>query len=176
MILTRIPHNAKYIPAAIVAKAYFNTPTVGKYDFNTAINTAIPILTYQPNTWYFIDNIAFGGNISEAEYCQSIDVMPLIAFKRLIGFGNVPENIYTYPVPIPKYSENRELAVFTHSDKKDDKLIVDITGTFNQIALTVGVSPISLNIAVSIFQIDEKGYNDAMRQEMAASFGQSNRR
>src|SRR5271157_4952358 len=176
MILTKIPHNAKYIPASVIASAQFNTPTVGQYSFVVPGNTSIPLLTYQPNTWYFIDSLSVGGNISEEEYCQSIAVLPSIVFKRLIGFGGVPESVYTYPLPIPKYAENRELAVFTHSDKKDDKLIVDVSGILNQIPATVGISPISLNFAIAIFQMDEKGFNEAMRQEISPSFGQAQRK
>jgi hypothetical protein len=176
MILSKIPHNARYIPASVIASAAFNVPTVGKYDFGVSANTGISILTFQPNTWYFIDSISIGGTISEEEYCQSISVLPSIVFRRKIGFGGVPENIYTYPLPIPKYSENREVAVFTHSDKKDDALIVDVAGVLNQIPPTVGTSPISLTFAISIFQIDEKGYNEAMREAISPKFGQAQRR
>jgi hypothetical protein len=171
-----IPQSAKYVPVSLKFTALFNTPLVGGYSFETSVNKGIELLKFQQNAWYFLDIISVGGTISELDYCNSIrDIPTLILRKAITG-----ERVYTRPLTIPKYSETRELSVFCNSDKgyasaaqdNSDRLVADLDGSLNQIAATVGLSEISLLMSIAIFQMDEAGYNEAMRQPLTKEFSQ----
>ena len=177
MITNAIPHNAKYVPVSLIFTAQFNTPEIGRYSFDTTVNKGIELLKFQPNTWYFLDSMSIGGTISDEEYARSIYRLPSLTFKKSM----TGERVYVRSITLPKYSENRELTVFVNSDKavggtpstvatKSDTLIADLEGSLNQIPETVGQSFISLNLAISIFQIDEKYMNEAMRSKMSKTF------
>jgi len=182
MISSQIPHNAIYLPVSLIFTAQFNNPAIGRYSFNTAANRGRELLKFQPNTWYFLDAMSVGGTISEPEYCQSIYEIPTLVLKKSI----TGERVYTRALTIPKYSENRELTVFTNSKKgspripggiqNEDTLVADLEGILNQIPATVGQATISLNFAISIFQVDEKEYNRAMLDTTAPSYGQKMRK
>ena len=167
-----IPSSAKYLPVSLKFTGLFNVPAIGKYSFDTPVNKGVELLKFQPNSWYYLDIISIGGTISELDYCNSIAAIPTLVFKKSI----TGERVYTRPLTIPKYSETRELSVFCNSDKghvsAPDLLIADMEGSLNQIAATVGLTEISLLLCVAIFQMDEAGYNEAMRQPLTKEFSQ----
>jgi hypothetical protein len=164
MVTTTIPPRGIYLPVSLRFTGLFNTPEIGRYSFNTALNTGREVLKFQANAWYFIDAVAIGGTISELDYCNSIDRIPTLILKKSI----TGERVYTLPLTIPKYAESRAMCVYCNSDKgyrdNPDKLTADFEGSLNQIAATVGLPSISLDIVLTIFQIDAAAYNEAMRK------------
>lgn len=179
MIVKPIPPSAKYLPVTIGFTALFNNPAVGQYSFDTALNRGVELLKYQSNSWYYLDVLSVGGTISELDFSNSIATQPTLILKKSI----TGERVYSRDLVIPKYSESRELSVFTNSDKGtalkypgapqvSDTLVADFECVLNQIPVTVGLAQISIGMVIAIFQMDEAGYNEAMRQPTTREFSQ----
>ena len=160
-ILYKIPEKARYIPTENTFSASFNTPTFGVYDFGIAANTNVSVLKMQANTVYFINALSIGGNIASEDFLSSISTTPKIYLKR----KNSGENVYTSPIPILRYFDNKEISAWSLSDKGDDELLITFTGVLNQIIATMGVSPITLAVSLSIYAIDDNIWNAAFRNK-----------
>ncbi len=134
-------------------QATFNNPTPGEYDFGTPaaplavnIQDAIPVLN--PNYVYMIDRVSFSASIDEGVYLRSVTVTPEI---RLF-FANTSYPLYARGMPGVNYKDNLEWRYWFWTGKKNDRLVVRLTGSLLQVAETVGVPIIYANLSMVIYE------------------------
>ena len=175
----QIPLQAvQYISTVNVSRAAFNVPAAGKYSFNVAGNTLQTVLSLEINSVYLIERMFVSGNIAAEDFLSSIDAtlpvtdMPFVLLKRKLN----PLQAHVQKIPVIQYSINRESPIIVYSDKKGDELQISATGILQQIANTVGVDPVILCIGLSIYQINEKYFNQGYKMSMSADFGLDKRR
>jgi len=126
------------------------------------------LIELQPSTVYFINTISIGGNISEENYLEAVDIFPLLYVKKLKG--NMP--IYEKPIPISNYFDGNEASVFVVSDIAGDQILLTLEGILEQTPALVGVDPITLQVQFNIFAIESSYYNAAFRDKQDNSIGQ----
>jgi hypothetical protein len=163
MISQLIPHTALYIPVTLKASAIFNTPILGMYKFNL---TGLMLMDYDLNSRYFFDTMTVGANVASTNFSAAIIDTPKISLKKSIS----GENIYVREIPIPLLSENRDVTVFTSSDRDGEDIIADVTGTLQQTSDLIGVGQIDLYICFNVFKMDEKSYNIAFRNTLTSQY------
>lgn len=163
----KIPHQSYFIQTANLFAATFNAPTIGRYDFNVPANTAQTILALQPNTVYFIDRCNVGGTIAESDYLESIVTLPTaqIKFKQ----GN--EAAYRLPIPIVNYIDNQEFNAWISTDKGSQELTMTFRGVLKQTAALVGVSPITIQVSLNLYQIHVKHFTKRFREQLSPGIG-----
>lgn len=174
-VFFKIPHTARYIATSTEFVGTFNVPTPGVYDFGNAAapvaaNTNVRVLQYKANTAYLIERMSVGGNLGEETYLDSLQTVPLLAFKREKGKGT---SLYERPIPFVQFVDSREIAVWTWSDKSDDWLTLSLTGVLNQVAATVGKPTIRLFVGLSIFAVDSNWYQKNIRAALKPNIGGS---
>jgi len=149
-----IPHSSFYHPTSNIFTAVFNVPTLGKYNFDIPANKNVPILELTPGSVYLIERISLAGSIPQENYLSSIFTIPIIRLKR----GKSQEIIYKRDIPIVNYIDNQDIVAWIYSQKSKDWLTADIYGILNQIAETVEITEIKLNINFSIYQIRDQQF------------------
>jgi hypothetical protein len=175
MIILPVPHNARYVSLSTTFTAYFSAVTAGKYDFSKSDiaglvngNTAKIVLPLDKNMIYYIDSLSVGGNIPAEDYLDTIDELPTLSLIRSIG----NENLYQYPVPIVQYFQEKQICKYVYSDKADDSLALTFTGKLLQNAGMIGVSPVKINVFLSIYGIDDISFNTQIRDRLSSQFSQ----
>lgn len=163
----QIPHTSHYFTKTNIFTATFNIPTVGKYDFGIAGNAGINITELQKNKVYLIDRVSIGGNISEANYLDAIDVLPEFRLKKLIK----NENVYFLPYSIVNYLDDSNITAWVLSEKGGDILRIDLTGLLNQTADLIGVTTIKLHVTFSIFIISSTVFYAKFRDSLSDQTG-----
>lgn len=167
-----------YIPTANTFNGDFNTVAPGKYSFNKAANTDAVVLPLQLNTLYFVERVFISGNIPAEEFLSALDTgagtaqLPAIYLKR----KQAKAAIMKTKMPVYQFTTNREAPVLFYSDKKDDVLLITMTGQLVQTAFLVGIDPVVVTISLSIYEINEKFFNMGMRTKIESDFGLSKRR
>jgi hypothetical protein len=144
----------------------------GKYGFLTPGNTDVLVMPLAIGSFYLIERMFISGNLAAEDYLSSIDTpatIPLLQIRR--SRDTVAASMTR--IPIVQFSINRESPLFIKSDKLGDTLIMSMTGVLRQIANTVGLDPLIVVIGLSVYQINEKFYNQAMRTAIAPEFGLS---
>jgi len=160
MITNQLPHNARYIPTSSVFTATFNTPTLGKYDFNSSGNQNTVILpNLDTNSIYIIADMQVGGNIPQEEYLAAINTTPFIRLKTKV----TKEIVYASVIPVVLYSQSKDITAYVHSDKGGDQLVADMQGILNQTSYLLGLPSVSISITFSIFAMDSRDYNEYFR-------------
>ena len=168
MVIYQIPHTAKLLTPTARAVAVFNAITPGKYEWNVK---GLLIQNTQPNTVYLIDRLTWSASIAGEYWQQSINPTlgtPKISLRQKNG-GNL---IYSGPYSLAIYGNETEYNAWFRSDKNDDGITVDISGLINQIAETVGISDIAINISLSIYAIDSTEFSRAAREPLSHNSGQ----
>lgn len=159
-VIQSLPRQARVIYTGNIFSAVFNSPTVGKYDYNIAANRDQEVIELFPGSTYLIDKIAVGGTVSEDVYNSSIDVIPEITFKRKVD----KNPIYKKPFQIVKYMENSDLVAFATSEKQTDFLTMTLTGLLIQVPATVGILFVKLNVHLVIYAMDSTSYEKWFKQ------------
>ena len=162
-----------YVPTVNIFQGTFNTPAAGKYSFNITANQNTVIMPLEINSMYLIERMFISGNIPAEDYLSSMDFdfgteqIPSIRIKTKL---NAVQS-HTVKIPIVQFTENREAPILVHTDKKDDQLLMSMSGQLKQIDNTVGIDPVIICIGLSIYQFNEKSMNEGLRTAMSAQFG-----
>jgi hypothetical protein len=149
--------------------------SAGYYTFAAVANQKQIVIPLEINSVYLIERIFIAGNIPAEDYLSSIDYnlgadnIPLLRLNRLKDNSQC----HTRPIPVVQYSINREAPIIIYSDKKGDQLLMTVSGVMVQTAKTLGIDPITLSIGLSIYQINEKFFNQGMKTSMSSEFGLS---
>jgi len=165
----QIPQTARFIPTSNVFSATFNAPALGQYDFGIAANRGQEVIPLQPNTVYLIERMRAAGTVEEGAYFESVATLPTVIITRSIR----DERVYSRPIPLNTYSDGWEVAAWVTSDKIGELLTMTFTGVLNQVAATVGVLTIKVNISLSIFAVDSAWFTAHFRNQLSPTIGQS---
>jgi hypothetical protein len=140
----------RYIPASNT----FNAPFTGEYNFSIAANTRQSVIGLQANSIYIIDSYSLGGNIAKEDFLSSIAVNPAMILSRKAD----KQGIYTRAIPLNHFYENREAMVYFESKIRGDELLVSFSGKLNQTANLVGINPLKISLAFTIYAIDDTAF------------------
>jgi hypothetical protein len=164
----------QYHSTVNVFTADFNDPEAGKYSFNTAENENQLVLPMEINSYYLIERIFVSGNVASEDFLSSMDEdnLPYIRIRR--SKDSVASHARN--IPVLQFTQNRESPIWVKSDKKDDTLIMTLRGIFFQIDNTVGIDPLVVTVGLSIYQLNETYFNEAMRTSLLPSFGLDKKR
>jgi hypothetical protein len=168
-IIQPIPHKARYIPLSNTFSAFFNSPSLGKYDFGVTANAGQIVLELQPGTVYYIEGLSVGGNIAAEDYLGAILYVPLLTLRRTQG----NDIVYRNSIPVVQFFQSKEISNFIWSEKSGDNLTIDCTGVLLQTSALVGIDPIKINSFLSIFAIDDRNYNAVIKGEMPADYSKA---
>jgi len=153
-----IPHTARYIPTTNIFRATFNSATLGKYDYRNffpftsgAASAPQNVLQLFENTLYLVERISVGGNASEGDYLDAIDVQPFVTLR----YSVTKEIVYKTPFPIVNYIDDQDIVGWAYSDKQDTFLTADVSGILFQTAALVGKQQILTPISYSIYAIED---------------------
>lgn len=169
----------QYIPTVNIFRAAFNTDVAGKYSFNNApgnINqTVIPL---EINSVYLIERTFISGNIPAEDFLASIDEAAGVAGLPYITLTKEKNSVAqcVNKIPVIQFTQNRESPLIIYSDKQGDVLRMTMTGVLAQISETVGIDPLIVCVSFSIYQINEKFFNQGLKMSLDADFGLSKRR
>ena len=152
MIAHTLPRRIRLIPGSAIFTANFNTPTLGKYDFNGQRQTFVFELV--PNSVYLLDSITIGGNVSGESFLDSIKTTPVLNIQKT----NDNENIFDKPFPIQGYWTDRQVSRYFKTGLNNCGLQATLTGVLNQIPDFVGIAAISLSINMTLYGIDAAEY------------------
>lgn len=166
-ITYQIPHTARFIPTTNIFTGLFNNPTIGKYDFGTALNTGQSVLPLKRGTTYLIDRISTGGNIDEGTYLDAIETLPEIILRR----SKSNEIVYKTTVPLVNYVDDQDMIAWVKSEKGGEILIVDFTGVLDQTAALVGVLDVKIHLSYSIYAIDSTVFERKFRDVIGDDVG-----
>jgi hypothetical protein len=163
----------QYLSTANLFLAPFNTIVQGKYCFNQASNVKQTVIPMEINSVYLIERMFVSGNIGAEDFLSCIDVaandLPQIRITKKID----KVQIHTRPIPVIQFTPNRESPIIVYSDKKGDELEMTMTGTLQQIPDLLGLDPMVVTIGLSIYQINEKYFNQGLKTQMSSEFGLS---
>lgn len=148
-IIQRITPEATPFETANTFQATFNAAGTGVYDFGfDATQQGALVLELNQNYVYLIDRISFAVTAPEGVYLEAINTLPMfrLRFRRdnLIAFAN--------GIPGTKYHDGMEFSFWTYSDKKNDALILDMSGVLNQVADLIGVAQVFATLSLVIYQ------------------------
>jgi len=160
MITYNLPRKIRYIPASAIFTAQFNTPTIGKYNFNGQQKIFVEKLL--PNTVYLIDAFSIAGTVASEDYLSAIESIPLLNLRKTLN----DENIFDVPMQIQNYSTDRQIVHFFKTGLSNCGLAANLTGKLNQIAAFIGILTISLSINFSLHAIDTSDFEKTYRKEI----------
>ena len=121
-VIYRIPKTSKFIQTSNTFTALFNNPTLGKYDFNRAINVGVSVLPVNTNSLYLIEKINVAATIPEEEYLFNISVVPLVSLR----FKIENQRVFPFPLPVVQYVKNMESVAWAWSNKGNDSLVMEL--------------------------------------------------
>lgn len=152
-----IPHQARFWQVSASFVAEFNTVDsvvtgTGKYDFGQLVNQNVQLLpvTTKKNTVYFIDTINIGGDLSEADYLEAINTVPLARFTRKLA----NEAIYPRPLPVVNFVDNQQITAWLKDAKGGNEIQINFSGLLDQTAALVGVQFVNIFMQVNIYAIE----------------------
>lgn len=174
----QVPTEARYIPTSTIFSAAFNgnPANPGKYDFNLnavgPINQNVVVDEMQPNTIYLIERMSAGGNITESQFLEAIDVFCFVDIKKSLG----KQRCHPKPIPIANYFDGQETATWIYSDKGGERLTLSFQGVLNQLPSMVGIATVKVQISLNLYAIESAYFVGAFRNVQGRTIGQINRR
>lgn len=151
----QIPKTSQYIQTSNTFSAAFNVPTLGLYDFNVAGNQNQTVIPLNPNSIYLLNKVTIGGTIPQETYLFNIVTLPLIT----LNYKKEKQRIYQKPIPVVQFVDGLEAIAWLWTDQSDDDLEMSIKpGQLSQDAFLVGVTPIKINVSLSLFEISDNGF------------------
>ena len=154
MIPFIIPRKSNPVFPSVGFAATFNVPTLGKYNFGTALNAGVVVMSMKRNSLYLIDTFTVGGTVDEFIYTNALNEIPTIKFFR--SKSNFPA--YERAVLLPGYLKGAQFPLWVMSDQIDENLTVTCTGILNQTADLVGIPSIGINVSFIIYEITETDF------------------
>ena len=159
MITYQLPRKIRFIPASALFTATFNSPTLGKYDFNGQQKTFVQKLNN--NTVYLIDSFSIAGNIAQEDFLSSINIVPLLNLRKTLN----DENIFDVPLQIQNYATDRQIVHFFKTGLDNCGLAANLTGLLDQTPALIGISAITLSINFSLHAVDASDFEKLYRNE-----------
>jgi hypothetical protein len=164
--------STQYIPTSNSFNAVFNTVSPGRYSFNTPGNQNVVVIPLEIGSIYLVERMFISGNLNGEDYLSSVDDLSAAGMPQLqIRRKQNKVCSHVAKIPVIQFTQNREAPIYIYSDKKDDSIIMSMSGELQQIGNTVGLDPIIITVGLSIYQINEKYYNQGIRTRMNPDFG-----
>lgn len=163
---------ARPIQTSNIFTATFNANPAnpGVYDFGFGTgNVKQKLVDVFQNTSYNLARISIGGNISEADYHDAIETLPLLRIKRKIS-GEV---VYKKPYPVNNFIDDQDFSTWFYQDKKDDELNVTLTGVLSQTASLVGKVDIKIFLSITVYALEGTNINQNLRGTLSDQAGAS---
>lgn len=149
-----IPNGARVRPATIIFEAQFGIPTPARYDFTIPANAGRALMRIEPGTTYLIDRMSIGGNVTEEQYLESIDIFPSLRVDYFQGAAR----IYTDNIPVVNYTDNSEVSAWAKSCRGTDQINLTMTGALNQLPSMVGIASVRIQVSFVVYAIPIQGF------------------
>lgn len=144
----------------------FSAAFTGVYDFGIAANVKQTVLEMSPGITYFVDNFSFAGNISQEDFLSAVSTTPYMIMSR----KNDGDRIFTKTLPLNQFASQKPATVFISSNKKNDYLLLTLSGLLNQTANLVGVDPVVFTVSFSVYAIDNNDFNRELQNTLSPDF------
>lgn len=173
-ITFQIPSTARPISTNNIFSGVFNNPTIGKYDFNILANKNQVVTPLQEKTIYLIERISVGGNISESTFLDAVELDQATNSKPEydLRYSINKTKVYQKSFPVLNYIDDKDVVMWVLSDKGHNELTMDFNALLNQTAELVGVSEIKISINLTMYAIDDIGFNSRFRDILSGNVGQ----
>lgn len=154
-ISRKITHLARYVPSNLQFTASFS----GIYNFSVSGNENVNLFSIDKGSVYYLDTYTVSANIASEDFLSSRRSDLTLTLK----YQHTGQSIYARPIILSQLLENKPCNAFVMCDNFPNAILATLTGSLNQIASTVGLSSLILNVAFSIYAIDEGTYNKEFR-------------
>lgn len=195
-ITYQIPHDSRFLTTTNIFQATFNAVTPGKYSFTGQLNGAGALINkgqqvylLQNDKILLIERMSVGGDISEEQYLEAIDILPSMRLRK----SKTNEAVYFRSHPIVNYMDNKEIVAWVDSTKQavlqknagsghsvinaipvtatNDNLIMDFDGVLSQTPALVGKVTIKINITLSIYIITSTEFYKRIKEPLSPDIG-----
>lgn len=147
-LINQLPTSARPIQTESIFTATFNTPTIGKYDFNTLANRNVKVHDTNSNSVYFLDRMNFSLDIDEGLFKTSIEVVPTFSLKS----QNSMQQKLPTPIPLINYVDNTEYQYY-YEEPTGKLVTAGLSGVLNQTAPLVGIVNIKALVQLNIYEV-----------------------
>jgi len=142
----------------VSAKFYFEYQVAGTYAGQyVCTNPEIEILKMNINTFYLVDIISIAGSIPENVFVDSFN--PLLPLDMKLTRSVSGEILTAQKMIISQYLRDHSISTHIECNRGHDGIKIILSGILDQVADTIGLDTISLNISISTYQIDGVEYN-----------------
>lgn len=169
MIYFPIPTKAKPLIYDVQFVGNFASPTPGQYNFLSPANQGKEICNLQQNSIYLLERLSISASLPEEVFLDSIVEDPLkftFQERQSKSFNILPE-----PISISKYRNDTEFVIWLYTDKSDNGLLGSMSGSLFQVAETVGVLNIKINISLTLYRINDTNWVKNFRSNLSSNAG-----
>lgn len=148
-VILQLPPGTQFYQPVVEFTGIFNAPTVGQYDFATALNTAVPILNAKREHVYLIERYSASATIPEGDFLSAINVIPTLEIRKPRETNAM---IHPQPVPFVNYIDGLEVLMYAHV-VQDQDLKGTFKGSLLQPAALVGIPQVTVQFQFNIYEI-----------------------
>ena len=152
--IDKLPKDAELITRSVTFTADYNTPTVGKYDFNVPANQNVDLFRMNADAVYLFARISFGADIPEVDFSDVTDEAFNVRLYKKVG----KQFLYRYPLTFPNYTDEKDVETWFDSQKSGEVLQVSAKGLFNMNANLVGKNQMKATCTFDIYQVKNKNW------------------
>lgn len=171
-LIRDIPKRSIYIPTTTRFVATFNNPTAGAYDFGIAANVEVPVTPITRGMIYWIDRISFSATTPEGDYLSSIITQP----ELILTWQQDGTRVFSRPLPLVNYRDGQEVNTAIESTKGNEILLATVTGVLNQVPAWIGITDITMQISLDLYQIYDLNWIRHWRDNTEPKLGAELRR
>jgi len=154
MIAATLPPGSLYRPCAGIYTANYNTPTLGKYSWDTPANTGVQLLKLNKNNIYLLSSLNFSATIANNNYLENISVVPSLDLRLQLAGAQLNGQGY----PLVTYMQNNEIMIWFWTTQQDDYLISNFRGILNQNAALAAIASVTAQCSLNIFEVTNAAY------------------
>lgn len=172
-ITFQIPSTARPISTNNIFTGVFNAPTIGKYDFDIDANKNQIVTELEEKTIYLIERISVGGNIAESDFLDAVTLDQTTNQKPEydLRYSVNKTKVYKKSFPVLNYIDDKDVVMWVWSDKGNNNLTMDFNALLNQTTNLVGIPEIKMSINLTIYAIDDIGFNSRFRDVLSGNVG-----
>ncbi|MDD5353178.1 MAG: hypothetical protein PHS93_08475 [Candidatus Omnitrophica bacterium] len=169
-ITWKIPPKSRPFQVASIFEATFNVPTPGFYDFTVPANRALQLFPLNPGAAYLIERISIGGNITEEQFLESMDIFPTLqlSYSRRTASGQfLGETVFSRPLQVVNYTDNTEICAWVHTERGRDSIVATFEGRLRQLPSMIGIAAARIQTTFSIYEVPFTSYQEFLKKGSA---------
>lgn len=154
-IVTSIPPQTSRVRFPVAR--FTGALVAGNYDFDVIGNQDVQLMATEKESVYLVERFNFSAAIDEGAWLES--QLTLAQFPRFsLNFQMHPGQIYPEPIRALNYLDNAEHQIYFRSRNRNDNLRITFRGQVQQVARTVGINPLIVQVSFTIYQINSRAW------------------